>query len=170
MAPLERAMELTPILGELGWNDKHSFNGLLQVTADGGPSIGESPETRGLWYAESVWVKDAPGIAKVLADMMTDGITEVDVHGIDVARYYPIQKTPSYIHDRCYETAFKIYNPAVHNREPYTKGRSLRRSPFWPREQELGGYFMELAGWERAHGYASNEHLLGKIQRQSPGS
>ncbi len=64
--PLERAMELTPILGELGWNDKHSFNGLLQVTADGGPSIGESPQTRGLWYAESVWVKDAPGIAKVL--------------------------------------------------------------------------------------------------------
>ncbi len=168
MAPLERAMELTPILGELGWNDKHSFNGLLQVTADGGPSIGESPETRGLWYAESVWVKDAPGIAKVLADMMTDGITEVDVHGIDVARYYPIQKTPSYIHDRCYETAFKIYNPAVHNREPYTKGRSLRRSPFWPREQELGGYFMELAGWERAHGYASNEHLLEKYGDKVP--
>ena len=168
MAPLERAMELTPILGELGWNDKHSFNGLLQVTADGGPSIGESPETRGLWYAESVWVKDAPGIAKVLADMMTDGITEVDVHGIDVARYYPIQKTPSYIHDRCYETASKIYNPAVHNREPYTKGRSLRRSPFWPREQELGGYFMELAGWERAHGYASNEYLLEKYGDKVP--
>jgi len=168
MAPLERAMELTPILGELGWNDKHSFNGLLQVTADGGPSIGESPETRGLWYAESVWVKDAPGIAKVLADMMTDSITEVDIHGIDVARYYPIQKTPSYIHDRCYETAFKIYNPAVHNREPYTKGRSLRRSPFWPREQELGGYFMELAGWERAHGYASNEHLLEKYANKVP--
>jgi len=168
MAPLERAMELTPILGELGWNDKHSFNGLLQVTVDGGPSIGESPETRGLWYAESVWVKDAPGIAKVLVDMMTDGVTEVDVHGIDVARYYPIQKTPSYIRDRCYETAFKIYNPAVHNREPYTKGRSLRRSPFWPREQELGGYFMELAGWERAHGYASNEHLLEKYVDKVP--
>ncbi|MCB2027225.1 MAG: hypothetical protein KDH18_00160, partial [Rhodoferax sp.] len=24
----------------------------------------------------------------------------------------------------------------------------------------LGAYFMELSGWERAHGYASNEHLL----------
>jgi glycine cleavage system aminomethyltransferase T/glycine/D-amino acid oxidase-like deaminating enzyme len=168
MEPLEKAMELTPILGELGWDEKRSFNGLLQVTADGGPSIGESPETRGLWYAESVWVKDAPGIAKVLADMMTDGVTEVDIHGIDVARYYPIQKTPSYIYDRCYETAFKIYNPAVHNREPYSKGRNLRRSPFWSREQELGGYFMELAGWERAHGYASNEPLLEKYGDQVP--
>jgi glycine cleavage system aminomethyltransferase T/glycine/D-amino acid oxidase-like deaminating enzyme len=168
MEPLEKAMELTPILGELGWDEKRSFNGLLQVTADGGPSIGESPETRGLWYAESVWVKDAPGIAKVLADMMTDGTTDVDIHGIDIARYYPIQKTPSYIYDRCYETAFKIYNPAVHNREPYSKGRNLRRSPFWSREQELGGYFMELAGWERAHGYASNEPLLEKYGDQVP--
>ncbi|MXX16571.1 MAG: FAD-dependent oxidoreductase, partial [Gammaproteobacteria bacterium] len=168
LEPLERAIELTPVLGELGYKDDHSFNGLLQVTADGGPSIGESPDVRGLWYAEAVWVKDAPGIGKVLADLMTDGLTDVDIHGIDVARYYPIQKTPVYIHERCYETAFKIYNPAVHNREPYTKGRSIRRSPFWSREQELGGYFMELAGWERAHGYAANEHLLEKYADQVP--
>ena len=168
LEPLERAIELTPILGELGFKDDHSFNGLLQVTADGGPSIGESPDVRGLWYAEAVWVKDGPGVGKVLADMMTDGLTDVDIHGIDVARHYPIQKTPTYIHDRCYETAFKIYNPAVHNREPYTKGRHLRRSPFWPREQELGGHFMELAGWERAHGYAANEHLLEKYAERVP--
>ena len=166
--PLERAMELTPILGELGWNERHSFNGLLQVTADGGPSIGESPKTRGLWYAEAVWVKDAPGVAKVLVDMMTDGTTEMDIHSIDVARYYPMQKTPEYIRGRCYESAFKIYNPAVHDREPYTQGRGLRRSPFWQREQELGGYFMELAGWERAHGYAANEHLLEQYADQVP--
>ena len=169
MEPLERAIELTPVLGELGWDEKRSFNGLLQVTADGGPSIGESPDVRGLWYAEAVWVKDGPGVGKVLADMMTgEGVTEVDIHGLDVARYYPIQKTPSYIHDRYYESAFKIYNPAVHNREPYSKGRGLRRSPFWAREQELGGYFMELAGWERAHGYASNEHLLEKYGDKVP--
>lgn len=166
--PLERAMELTPILAELGWDSKRSFNGLLQVTADGGPSVGESPETRGLWYAEAVWVKDGPGIGKILADLMTDGVTDIDTHSIDVARFYPIQKTPTYIRDRCHESAFKIYNPAVHSREPYTKGRSLRRSPFWSREQELGGHFMELAGWERAHGYASNEHLLEKYAERVP--
>ena len=82
--PLERAMELTPILGELGWNERHSFNGLLQVTADGGPSIGESPKTRGLWYAEAM-VKDDPGVAKVLVDMMTDGVAEMDINSIDIA-------------------------------------------------------------------------------------
>ena len=73
-----------------------------------------------------------------------------------------------YIHDRCYETAFKIYNPAVHNREPYTKGRGLRQSPFYEREKALGAYFMEAAGWERAHGYASNEHLLEKFADRVP--
>ncbi|MBS1269873.1 MAG: Dimethylglycine oxidase [Gammaproteobacteria bacterium] len=166
--PLERAMALAPILGELGWDEKNSFNGLLQVTVDGGPSIGESPETRGLWYCESIWVKDGPGAAKVLTDLMTDGRTDLDIHGIDIARYYPIQKTPTYIHERCFETAFKIYNPPVHTREPYTKGRDLRRSPFWPREQELGAYFMEAAGWERAHGYASNEPLIEKYSERVP--
>ncbi|MDZ7828091.1 MAG: FAD-dependent oxidoreductase [Halofilum sp. (in: g-proteobacteria)] len=168
MDPLERAMELTPILGELGYDEKRSFNGLLQVTADGGPSIGESPDVRGLWYCESVWVKDGPGTGKVIADWMTDGVTEVDHHGIDVTRYYPFQRTEDYIHDRCYETAFKIYNPPVHNREPYTAARNIRQSPFHEREKELGGYFMEAAGWERAHGYASNEHLIEKFGDRVP--
>jgi glycine cleavage system aminomethyltransferase T/glycine/D-amino acid oxidase-like deaminating enzyme len=168
MEPLERAMELTPILGELGYDEKRSFNGLLQVTADGGPSIGESPEVRGLWYAVSVWVKDGPGTGKVIADWMTDGYTEIDHHGIDVTRYYPFQKTEEYIHDRCYETAFKIYNPPVHNREPYTAARNIRKSPFWEREKDLGAYFMEAAGWERAHGYASNEHLIEKYADRVP--
>lgn len=168
MDPLERAIELTPILGELGYDDKYSFNGLLQVTADGGPSIGESANVRGLWYGVSVWVKDGPGTGKVIADWMTDGRTEFDHSGIDVSRYYPFQCEEQYIHDRCYESAFKIYNPPVHNREPYTKGRGKFRSPFYEREVELGGYFMEIAGWERAHGYASNEHLLEEYGDKVP--
>jgi len=166
--PLERAIELTPILGELGFDEKRSFNGLLQVTADGGPSVGESAKVRGLWYAVSVWVKDGPGTGKLIADWMTDGRTELDHSSVDVARYYPHQQEEQYIHDRCYETAFKIYNPAVHNREPYTKGRGLRKSPFYEREVALGGYFMEAAGWERAHGYRSNEHLLEKFGNLVP--
>ena len=165
---MERAIELTPILGELGYDERRSFNGLLQVTADGGPSIGESPDIRGLWYCVSVWVKDGPGTGKVLADWMTDGRAELDVFGIDIARYYPFQRTQEYIQARCYETAFKIYNPPVHNREPYTAARGIRKSPFYEREVELGGYFMEAAGWERAHGYASNEHLLEKFGDRVP--
>ena len=160
--PLERAMELTPILGELGFNESHSFNGLLQTTTDGGPSMGESQKVRGLWYAVGIWVKDGPGMGKLIADWMTDGRTAIDHNRIDYARFNPFQLDEKFIEERCIETACKIYNPPVHPREPFAGGRGIRRSPFWEREKELGGYFMELGGWERAHGYAANEHLLEK--------
>ena len=168
MEPLERAMELTPILAELGYEERRSFNGLLQVTTDGGPSMGESQRVRGLWYAVAIWVKDGPGMGKLIADWMTDGRTEIDHNKIDFARFYPHQMEEQYIHDRCTETAMKVYNPAVHPREPFSKGRNVRRSPFYEREKALGAHFMELGGWERAHGYAANEHLLEKYGNRVP--
>ncbi|MCC9620293.1 FAD-dependent oxidoreductase [Thalassospira sp. MA62] len=166
--PLERAMELTPILTELGFNESHSFNGLLQSSADGGPSMGESQKLRGLWYAVGIWVKDGPGMGKLIADWMTEGRTHIDHHAIDFSRFNEFQLDENYIYDRCWETAKKIYNPPVHPREPFSKARGIRRSPFYEREVELGGYFMELGGWERAHGYAANEHLLEKYADQVP--
>lgn len=168
MEPLERAMELTPILTELGFNESHSFNGLLQSSADGGPSMGESQKLRGLWYAVGIWIKDGPGMGKLIADWMTHGRTHVDHHAVDFARFNEFQLDENYIYDRCWETAKKIYNPPVHPREPFSKARGIRRSPFYEREVELGGYFMELGGWERAHGYASNEHLLEKYADRVP--
>jgi glycine cleavage system aminomethyltransferase T/glycine/D-amino acid oxidase-like deaminating enzyme len=168
LAPLERAIELTPILGELGYDERRSYNGLLQVTADGGPSIGESQKARGLWYAVAIWVKDAPGMAKLVADWMTDGRTVIDHAKIDYARFYPHQLEEAFIEGRCREAAQKVYNPAIHPREPYATGRDVRRSPFYEREKELGGYFMELGGWERAHGYAANEHFLTKYGDRVP--
>jgi glycine cleavage system aminomethyltransferase T len=92
----------------------------------------------------------------------------MDPYSVDIARHYPVQGRPQFIHDRCYETAKKIYNPPVHPREPYESGRDLRRSPFWTREVELGAYFMESAGWERAHGYQSNEQRLATYMEQVP--
>jgi len=168
LEPLERAIELTPILGELGYEEKRSFNGLLQVTTDGGPSIGESQKVRGLWYAVGIWVKDGPGMGKLLADWMTDGRTPIDHNRIDFSRFYTHMLNEDFIKGRCGEAAMKIYNPAVHPREPYETGRNIRRSPFYEREKELGGYFMELGGWERAHGYKANEHLLEKYGNRVP--
>lgn len=168
LAPLEKAMELTPILGELGYNEGHSFNGLLQVTTDNGPSIAESQKLRGLWYCVGVWVKDGPGMGKLLADWITDGRTAIDHSSIDYSRFNQFQFDAKYIEERCTETAMKVYNPPVHPREPFSGGRNIRRSPFYAREKELGGYFMELGGWERAHGYRANEHLLEKYADRVP--
>lgn len=168
LTPLERAIELTPILGELGYDERRSFNGLLQVTADGGPSCGESRKVRGLWYNVAVWVKDGPAYGKLLADLMTDGRTEVDHAKLDYARFYEHQLKEDFIAGRCGESAQKVYNPAVHPREPYATGRNVKHSPFYEREKALGGHFMELGGWERAHGYAANDHLLEKYGDRVP--
>ena len=150
MDAFERAIELTPILGELGWEERRSFNGLLSVTVDSGSIIGESVEARNLWLCEAVWVKDGPGAGKLLAEWMTYGRTSMDPHSIDPARHYPIQKTDEYIRGHCYESSQKVYTPAVHPREPFATSRGMRVSPFYEREVALGGYFMEVAGWERA--------------------
>ena len=130
--------------------------------------MGESQNLRGLWYAVGIWIKDGPGMGKLIADWMTHGRTHVDHASVDFSRFNKFQLNEKYIYDRCYETAKKIYNPPVHPREPFANARGIRRSPFYEREVELGGYFMELGGWERAHGYAANEHLLEKYADRVP--
>ena len=168
MQAYERATAIAPMLGELGWDAKRSFNGLMSITADGSSLVGESPEVPGLWFCEAVWVKDAPGIAKVFAEWLARGRPQWDPYSIDIARFYPVQKTPEYVYSRCFETAKAVYTPPIHPRESYLTGRNLRRGPFWPREKELGGYFLETAGWERAHGYEANEPLLEKYHGRVP--
>ena len=85
--PLEKALETTPILNELGWDERSSFNGLLSVTPDAGSLIGESPEVRGFWLCEAVWVKDGPGCARLCAEWMINGKTQMDMHSFDIARF-----------------------------------------------------------------------------------
>ena len=167
--PLEKAFETTPILNELGWDEKSSFNGLLSVTPDAGSLIGESPEVRGFWLCEAVWVKDGPGCARLCAESMMHGKTQVDMHAFDIARFYPAQKEKEFVKTRSFENAQTIYTPAVHPREPYISHRELYVSPFYEREKELGGFFEnEVAGWERALAYESNKEKLDKYLKEVP--
>ncbi|MCZ6620159.1 MAG: FAD-dependent oxidoreductase [Gammaproteobacteria bacterium] len=163
------ASDTVPIFAELGWDERSSFNGLLSVSSDGGSLIGESPEVRGFWLCEAVWVKDGPGAARLCAEWMVRGTTQIDVHNADIARFYPAQKDRKYVRGRCFENARTVYYPPVHPREPYLTGRDLFRSPFYAREKELGGYFdNEVGGWERAYAYASNEERLSGYLARVP--
>ena len=167
--PLEKAFETTPILSELGWDEKSSFNGLLSVTADAGSLIGESPEVRGFWLCEAVWVKDGPGCARLCAEAMVNGKTQVDMHSFDISRFYPHQKEKEYVKTRAFENSQTIYTPAVHPREPYITQREMFVSPFYEREKELGGHFEnEVAGWERALAYISNREKLDEYIKEVP--
>ena len=167
--PLEKAFETTPILNELGWDERSSFNGLLSVTPDAGSLIGESPEVRGFWLCEAVWVKDGPGCARLCAEQIVNGKTQVDIHAFDISRFYPSQKGKDFVKARSFENAQTIYTPAVHPREPYISQREMFVSPFYSREKELGGYFdNEIGGWERALAYQSNKEKLSNYLKQVP--
>ena len=157
---MEQALELVPdILADERVGVRYAINGLLSLTPDGAPIIGETPEVHGLWSAAAIWIKEAPGIAKTLAEWMTDGRPEIDPHGSDIARFYPHQRTRTHIAARATEGYNKTYG-IVHPMEQWSSNRDVRLSPFNARERELGAVFFEAVGWERPYWYASNAPLL----------
>jgi heterotetrameric sarcosine oxidase gamma subunit len=157
---LEHALELFPeILGDETVGIKYAINGLLSLTPDGMPILGESPEVRGLWSTSAVWVKEAPGIARSLAAWMTDGSPEIELHASDIARFYDYARSKTHIHARATEGYNKTYG-IVHPQEQWFSNRDVRLSPFNVRERELEAVFFETAGWERPHWYESNAPLL----------
>lgn len=59
---LEQAVELMPeVLSNPDVEIRYAINGLLSLTPDGAPILGESPQVKGLWSAAAVWVKEGPG-------------------------------------------------------------------------------------------------------------
>src|SRR6185312_15451879 len=74
---LEQAFELMPdLLGAEGAEIRYAINGLLSLTCDGNPILGESPVT-GLWTASAVWIKEGPGVGRAVAEWMTHGYSEI---------------------------------------------------------------------------------------------
>src|SRR5205814_10650494 len=68
---MEIALELMPeIVGDESVGVKYAINGVLSVTLDGMPLLGETPEVRGLWSAAAVWIKEGPGSGKTVAELM----------------------------------------------------------------------------------------------------
>ena len=153
---LEHALELVPeVLGDESVGIKYAINGLLSLTPDGLPLLGETPEVRGLWSAAAVWVKEGPGVGRAVAEWMTRGESEIDLQSSDIARFYPEQRTPEHVKGRASEGFNKTYG-IVHPGEQWESNRRVRMSPFYEQEQKLGAVFYEAAAWERPHWYESN--------------
>jgi glycine cleavage system aminomethyltransferase T/glycine/D-amino acid oxidase-like deaminating enzyme len=157
---MEQALELFPeILGDERVGIKYAVNGLLSLTPDGMPILGESPDVSGFWSVAAVWVKEAPGIGRTIAEWMTEGTPEIDPHASDIARFYAHARTGTHIRARASEGYNKTYG-IVHPAEQWESNREARVSPFHRREKELGARFIETAGWERPNWYESNAPLL----------
>src|SRR4051794_11815488 len=157
---LEQAFELMPdLLGAEGAEIRYAINGLLSLTPDGAPILGETPEVKGLWSAAAVWIKEGPGVGRAVAEWMTDGLPEIDLGHSDIARFYPHQRTRAHIHARTGESFNKTYG-IVHPSEQWESDRKNRLAPMYTDEVARGAVFFETAGWERPHWYESNASLL----------
>ncbi|HUG86590.1 MAG TPA: FAD-dependent oxidoreductase [Euzebya sp.] len=158
---LEDALELMPAILETA-EIRYAINGLLSLTPDAMPVLGETVEVANLWSAAAVWIKEGPGIAQLIAEWMTYGYPHLcDPHGSDIARLYPHERTEHHIHARCAEHFNKTYG-IVHPREQWTSERGMNRSPFHARQEALGAAFFDARGWERPQWYASNADLVDR--------
>jgi glycine cleavage system aminomethyltransferase T/glycine/D-amino acid oxidase-like deaminating enzyme len=159
-AQMEQALELMPeIVGDETVGQRYAINGLLSVTFDGMPLLGETPEVKGLWSAAAIWVKEGPGAGKTVAELMVHGDSEIDPYESNIARAYPHQKTRTHIRCRADEGFNKMYG-IVHPSEQWESDRRVKLPPFFEHQRELRAVFYEAAGWERPQWYESNSALL----------
>jgi glycine cleavage system aminomethyltransferase T/glycine/D-amino acid oxidase-like deaminating enzyme len=157
---MQHALELMPeIVGDESVGVKYAINGILSLTPDGMPILGESPDVDGLWSAAAVWVKEGPGTGRALAEWMVHGESEIDLHSSDIARFHDHQRTRAHVRARAAEGFNKTYG-IVHPAEQWASNRGVRLAPFHAREKELEATFFEAAGWERPQWYESNAKLL----------
>ena len=157
---MEIALELMPeIVGDETVGVKYAINGVLSVTYDGMPLLGETAEVPGLWSAAAIWIKEGPGAGKTIAELMVHHESEIDAYESNIARAYACQRTKAHIRARASEGFNKMYG-IVHPSEQWESDRGVRLAPFFERERALEAVFFEAAGWERPHWYASNAPLL----------
>jgi glycine cleavage system aminomethyltransferase T/glycine/D-amino acid oxidase-like deaminating enzyme len=163
---MEHALEIIPeILEDEKVGVRYAINGLLSYTPDGGAILGETPEVKNLWSAAAVWIKEGPGVGRAIAELMTDGYSEIDVHASDISRFYEHQRSEHHVKARVAESFNKTYG-IVHPSEQWSSNRNVRLSPYYVRQKELKAVFFETAGWERPQWYEANKPLLKKYKKQ----
>ena len=156
-ASMAAARDLLPGLKGAGLTRK--FNGLFSFTTDGLPILGESPQVKGFWSAQAVWITHAGGIGKAVAEWIVNGEPTLDLRECDIRRFQPHALNRSYVRARAAQQYREVYD-IIHPRQQMDAPRNLRLSPFHPRQKELGAVFFENAGWERPQWYDANAGLL----------
>ena len=163
---LEKSLELMPsLLGDERAGIRYAINGLISMTPDGHPAIGETPEVAGLWSVAASWIKEGPGIGRAAAEWLTGGTPEIDIGEADIARFYPHQRTIAHVTARAAEAFNKMYG-IIHPSEQWESGRPFRLGPAYAAQRDLGAVFYETAGWERPFWYESNAPLLERYAGQ----
>ena len=162
---LESTAEILPALR--GAELVHKLNGMFSFTPDLMPMLGESPQVKGFWSAQAVWITHAGGVAKAVAEWMVDGNPGTDLREADISRFQSHALSPSYVKTRAAQQYREVYD-IIHPLQQITHPRNLRLSPFHRRQEELGAVCFESAGWERPQWYESNQVLLSSDASARP--
>jgi glycine cleavage system aminomethyltransferase T/glycine/D-amino acid oxidase-like deaminating enzyme len=151
------AVALLPALDNVGIAE--AINGMFSFSPDGFPLLGESDRLRGFWVAEGIWITHAAGAARAIAQVMTTGTSDLDLHECDLNRFEAHAATLPYIRERGAQQYREVYD-VLHPLQPLERPRPLRRTPFYAQEQALGACFFEARGWEVPRWYEANAPLL----------
>ena len=151
------AREVVPGIQGAGLTRK--FNGLFSFTTDGFPVLGESPQVRGFWSAQAVWITHAAGVGRAVAEWIVNGEPTTDLRECDIRRFHPHALSRPYVRARAAQQYREVYD-IIHPRQQMASPRNIRLTPFFARQQELGAVFFENAGWERPQWYDANQHLV----------
>jgi len=154
---LERAVARMPMLAEAGIHT--FFNGPESFTPDDRYYLGEAPKLRGYWVAagyNSIGIVSSGGAGMALAQWMTDGEPPFDLWDVDIRRAQPFQKNRQYLRERVSETLGLLYADHFPYRQMAT-ARGVRRSPLHEHLKSRGAVFGEMAGWERANWFATDD-------------
>jgi len=148
MPYIEEAMKRIPVLENAGIHK--FFCGPESFTPDNGFMMGLAPELDNFYVAagfNSLGILMGGGAGKVMAQWIVDGVSDVDITEIDIARMLPFQNTPKYRQDRGVEILGYMFNIGYPNKQLKT-ARNVRQSPFHQRLAEAGAYFGVYAGME----------------------
>jgi 4-methylaminobutanoate oxidase (formaldehyde-forming) len=133
------------------------INGPEAFTPDNEFCLGES-DVRGIFVAAGFCahgLAGAGGMGKLMAEWIVEGEPGLDVWEMDIRRFGPQYRSPSYTLKRTqevYETYYDIRYPG-HERQA---GRPLRIPPAYAWHAEHGAAFGEKSGWERVNWYETN--------------
>jgi len=154
MPYVEEAMKRIPILQEAGIHKM--FCGPESFTPDLGPLMGEAPELKNFYIAagfNSLGILLGGGAGRIMANWIVEGLPDVDVTEIDIARMSSYQNNPKFLRERTTEILGATFWEPFPNRQ-YASGRNVRKSPFYARLAEAGAYFGSYSGWEHPDWFA----------------
>lgn len=154
MPYVEEAMKRVPALENAGIHK--FFCGPESFTPDLGPMMGLAPELDNFYVAagfNSLGILTGGGAGKVMAQWIRDGVPNVDITGIDIARMSPFENTPKYLRDRAVEVLGHMFEDAYPNKQ-FMRARNVRKSAFYDRLADAGAYFGQYAGMEYPEWFA----------------